>query len=223
MNKIIKDKLNRSSYLTDVVREIQKTFNQQSKKTILSECKNEILTKGIPFIMNEYFSELDKILLVTTFRQPQYVILLDDSSHLCTYLCKYNEHKKNVMPIYHIGENKLSELEQPIPQLSFQHLANFRQTPNIVQLQGPKQKYGFGMGYAKKALDLAIRTDKVDEFVNQVKCFINNTKVELSKHQDNIVFMHIGDLLRVQYKGRQLNRYRSYGEPQKRKQDICKI
>ncbi|PKY61295.1 hypothetical protein RhiirA4_486082 [Rhizophagus irregularis] len=185
--------------------------------------------------------------------EPQYVILLDDSSHLCTCLwlinrgiicrhffrvmsysttaqfhislvpqrwynnSKYNEHEKNVMPIYHIGENKLSELEQPIPQLSFQHLANFRQTPNIVQLQGPKQKYGFGMGYAKKALDLAIRTDKVDEFVNQVKCFIENTKVELSEHQENIVSMHIGDPLRVQHKGRQPNRYRSCGEPQKKK------
>ncbi|CAB4415942.1 unnamed protein product [Rhizophagus irregularis] len=73
---------------------------------------------------------------------------------------------------------------------------------------GPKQKYGFGMGYAKKALDLAIRTDKVDEFVNQVKCFIENTKVELSEHQENIVSMHIGDPLRVQHKGRQPNRYR---------------
>ncbi|GET56563.1 hypothetical protein GLOIN_2v1487031 [Rhizophagus irregularis DAOM 181602=DAOM 197198] len=41
---------------------------------------------------------------------------------------KYNEHEKNVIPIYHIGENKLS----------------------------PKQKYGFGIKYAKKALDLAI-------------------------------------------------------------------
>ncbi|CAB4481524.1 unnamed protein product [Rhizophagus irregularis] len=106
---------------------------------------------------------------------------------------KYNEHEKNVMPIYHIGENKLSELEQPIPQLSFQHLANFRQTPNIVQLQGPKQKYRF------------------------VKCFIENTKVELFEHQENIVSMHIGNPLRVQHKGRQSNRYRSCGEPQKKK------
>ncbi|CAB4375932.1 unnamed protein product [Rhizophagus irregularis] len=73
------------------------------------------------------------------------------------------------------------------------------------------------MGYAKKALDLAIRTDKVDEFVNQVKCFIENTKVELSEHQENIVSMHIGDPLRVQHKGRQPNRYRSCGEPQKKK------
>ncbi|CAB4481523.1 unnamed protein product [Rhizophagus irregularis] len=62
MNKIIKDKLNRSSCLTDVVKEVQKTFDQQSKKAILSECKNEIPTKGIPSIMDEYFPELDKIL-----------------------------------------------------------------------------------------------------------------------------------------------------------------
>ncbi|CAG8736805.1 19415_t:CDS:2, partial [Rhizophagus irregularis] len=76
--------------------------------------------------------------------------------------------------------NKLSELEQPIPQLSFQHLANFRQTPNIVQLQGPKQKYRF------------------------VKCFIENTKVELFEHQENIVSMHIGNPLRVQHKARHM-------------------
>ncbi|UZO16831.1 uncharacterized protein OCT59_008201 [Rhizophagus irregularis] len=70
------------------------------------------------------------------------------------------------------------------------------------------------MGYAKKALDLAIRTDKVVEFVNQVKCFIENTKVELSEYQKN---MHISDPLRVQHKGRQPNRYRLYGELQKKK------
>ena len=61
-NKIIKDKLNRSSRLADVVEEIQKTFNQQSKKAILNECENEILTRGLPTIMEEYFSDLDKIL-----------------------------------------------------------------------------------------------------------------------------------------------------------------
>ena len=36
------------------------------------------------------------------------------------------------------------------------------------------------MGYAKKALNLAIRTDKVDEFVNQMERFIESTKEELS-------------------------------------------
>ena len=114
-----------------------------------------------------------------------------------------------------IGES--DELEQPLPQLSFQYLANFRQTPNVIQLQGPKQRYGFGMGYAKKAFDLAIRTDKVDEFVNQVKCFIQSTKAELSEQEENRVSIRIGDLLRVQHKGRQPNRYRSCGELQKKK------
>jgi len=184
--------------------------------------------------------------------EPQYVILLNDGSHLCTCLwlinrgiiCRhffrvmsysknaqfhislipqrwYNNNKYNIKQYektrYHIGGSERDELEQPLPQLSFQHLVNFRQTPNVVQLQGPKQKYGYGMGYAKKALDLAVRTDKVDEFVDQVKYFIDNTKVELSEQQENIVFMHIGDLLRVKHKGRQPNRYKSCGEPQKKR------
>lgn len=112
-------------------------------------------------------------------------------------------------------------------QLSFQHLTNIRKTPNIVQPQGPKQKYGFGMGYAKKALDLAIQADKVDEFVNQVEYFIESVKAELSNQQENGIFMHIGDPLRVRHKGRQPNRYKSCGEPQKKKvrriQDITNI
>jgi hypothetical protein len=36
------------------------------------------------------------------------------------------------------------------------------------------------MGYAKKALNLAIRTDKVDEFINQIEHFIESTKEKLS-------------------------------------------
>ncbi|PKB93373.1 hypothetical protein RhiirA5_441467 [Rhizophagus irregularis] len=55
-------KLNRSSCLTDVVGKIQRIFDQQSKRTILSEYKNEIPTRGIPSIMDKYFSNLDKIL-----------------------------------------------------------------------------------------------------------------------------------------------------------------
>ncbi|CAG8756754.1 15296_t:CDS:2, partial [Cetraspora pellucida] len=42
--------------------EIQAIFNQQSKKAALTECKNEIPTKSIPTILDEYFPELDKIL-----------------------------------------------------------------------------------------------------------------------------------------------------------------
>src|ERR1700722_13023343 len=218
-------------------------------------------------VENIPYDNIQQVWKVTRHRgqksEPQYIIILDDGSHLCTCLwlinrgivCRhffrvmsysvnaqfhislipqrwYNnnkyiiEQKKNMTPIHHIGENELYELEQPLPQLSFQHLANFRQTPNIVvQLQGPKQKYGFGMGYAKKALDLAIRTNKVDEFVNQVKHFIETTKTELSEQQENS--MHVGDPLRVKHKGRQPNRYRSCGKPPKKKakhiQDITNI
>ncbi|CAB4445178.1 unnamed protein product [Rhizophagus irregularis] len=145
----------------------------------------------------------------------QHIILLDDGSHLCTCLWLinkgiYNIEQQHKEPVYQIEEN---ELEKG-PRLSFQHLANFRQTPNIVQPRGPKQKYGFGIGYAKKALDLAIRADKVDEFVNQIEYFIESVKSELSDQQEN---MHIGDPLRVRHKGRQPNRYKSCGEPQKKK------
>ncbi|POG74748.1 hypothetical protein GLOIN_2v1825201 [Rhizophagus irregularis DAOM 181602=DAOM 197198] len=137
-------------------------------------------------IENISHNSIQQVWKVTRHRgqksEPQYVILLNDSSHLCTCLWLINR------------------------GIICRHF-----------FRGPKQKYGFGMGYAKKALDLAIRTDKVDEFVNQVKCFIENTKVELSEHQENIVSMHIGDPLRVQHKGRQPNRYRSCGEPQKKK------
>ena len=140
---------------------------------------------------------------------------------------KYNiEHEENMVPTFYIRESELNELEQPLPQFTFQYLKNFRQTSDVIQLQGPKQKYGFGMGYVKKAFDLAIRTNKVDEFVNQVKVFIENTKAELSELQENVV-MHIGDLLKVAHKGRQPNRYKSCGEPAQKKkakyiQDITK-
>ncbi|RIA88072.1 hypothetical protein C1645_826905 [Glomus cerebriforme] len=101
---------------------------------------------------------------------------------------KYNikQHKKL---IFQIEENELEG-----PQLSFQHLANFRQTFNVIQPQGPKQKYGFA---------------------------------GLSNQQENVISIHISDLLRVRYKGRQPNRYKSCDEPQKKKvkhvQDITNI
>ncbi|CAG8848314.1 45163_t:CDS:2, partial [Gigaspora margarita] len=46
-------------------------------------------------------------------------------------------------------------------------------------LQGPKQKYGLRIDYAKKALDLAIRTNKVEEFVSHLKTFIEVTKTNM--------------------------------------------
>jgi len=130
----------------------------------------------------------------------------------------YNYNKYNIEqckePIYQIEENELEEMGS---RLSFQHLANFRRTPNVVQSQGPKQRYGFGIGYAKKALDLAIRTNKVKEFVDQMEYFIESIKMDLSKQQENEFPMHIGNPLRVRHKGRQPNRYKSCGEPQKKK------
>ncbi|CAB4438645.1 unnamed protein product [Rhizophagus irregularis] len=186
-NRIIKEKLNRFSCLTDVVGEIQRVFDQQSKRAILSECKNEIPTRGIPSIMDEYFPNLDKIL--HKYLTPQ--ILQKQRDQMVQSLCYDTVLIKDWQPLL--------------------------ETPNVVQLQGPKQKYGFGMGYAKKALDLAIQTDKVNEFVDQVKCFIENTKAELSEQQENLTSMHIGDLLQVQHKGRQPNRYKSCGELQRKK------
>ncbi|PKB97308.1 hypothetical protein RhiirA5_433390 [Rhizophagus irregularis] len=67
-------------YLT---RRIQKTFDQQSKKAILSECKNEIPTRGIPSIMDEYFPNLDKIL--QKYLTPQ--ILQKQHNQMVQSLC----------------------------------------------------------------------------------------------------------------------------------------
>ena len=69
--------------MTDVVGEIQRTFDQQSKKAILSECKNEIPTRGIPSIMDEYFPDLDKIL--KKYLTPQ--ILQKQRDQMAQSLC----------------------------------------------------------------------------------------------------------------------------------------
>ncbi|UZO11570.1 uncharacterized protein OCT59_003131 [Rhizophagus irregularis] len=201
--------------------------------------------------MDEYFSELDKILreyLTPQILQKQRdqmaqslcydveLIMVDDfyqqemareddydqPQSLFSSLIKniphnsirqYNIEQQHKESVYQNEENKL----EIGPRLSFQHLANFRQAPSIVQPRGPKQKYGFGMEYAKKALDLAIWTDKVDEFVNQIEYFIESVKSELSDQQENGISMHISDPLRVRHKGRQPNRYKSCGKPQKKK------
>ncbi|CAG8642797.1 23463_t:CDS:1, partial [Gigaspora rosea] len=77
------------------------------------------------------------------------------------------------------------------------------------------------MGYAKKALDYAIRADKVDEFVNYLERFIETIKSDLNKQQENICNVEnliIKDPIHVQYKGRQPNHYKSGGEvPLKKK------
>jgi hypothetical protein len=45
-----------------LLKKSKRYFDQQLKKAVLNECKIEIPTRGIPSIMDEYFSEFDKIL-----------------------------------------------------------------------------------------------------------------------------------------------------------------
>ncbi|CAG8743959.1 16523_t:CDS:1, partial [Gigaspora rosea] len=67
------------------------------------------------------------------------------------------------------------------------------------------------------ALDLAIYANKVDDFVNEIEHFIEKTKKDMSDQDKtvnltNIKVVSVGNLLRVQYKGRQPKRYKSGGE-----------
>ena len=48
--------------MTNIIKEVQRIFDQQSKKAVLSKYKNEIPTREMPSIIDEYFPELDKIL-----------------------------------------------------------------------------------------------------------------------------------------------------------------
>ncbi|CAG8816129.1 6689_t:CDS:1, partial [Gigaspora rosea] len=68
--------------------------------------------------------------------------------------------------------------------------------------------------YAKKALDLAIRANKVDEFVNEIEHFIEKTKKSISDREENVnsSYVDVEDPLRVRHKGRQSKRYKSSGE-----------
>ncbi|PKC11896.1 hypothetical protein RhiirA5_497345 [Rhizophagus irregularis] len=76
------------------------------------------------------------------------------------------------------------------------------------------------MGYAKKALDYAIQTDKLNELVSQLENFIEAAKEELSNNQENINSI-VGDPIQVKHKGRQPNRYKSGGKLlQKKKKTI---
>ncbi|CAG8741570.1 5207_t:CDS:2, partial [Gigaspora margarita] len=111
---------------------------------------------------------------------------------------KINEQNNVLTPTYQVRQSRSVELPQPL----FQHLIRFKQTPNVVQLHGPKQKYGFGIGYAKKALDLAIRTNKVNDLVNELE----------HQDQDDNDSAGVQDPLRVRYKGRQPKRYKSDSE-----------
>ncbi|GBB92843.1 hypothetical protein RclHR1_20650001 [Rhizophagus clarus] len=124
-----------------------------------------------------------------------------------------------LVPVYQIKNN---EKDFFLSQSSLQHLEKVRQTPNIKQLQGPKQKFGFSMGYTKKALDYAIRADKLNELVNQLESFIEEMKEELSNDQENIDSI-VKDLIQVKHKGRQPNRYKSGGEISQKRKKLFKI
>ncbi|CAG8517035.1 7588_t:CDS:2 [Gigaspora rosea] len=78
------------------------------------------------------------------------------------------------------------------------------------------------MGYAKKAFDLAIQANKVEEFVSNLKNFIEVTKSDLLSIQDNASFISIKDPLHVPHRGRQPNRYKSSSKPS-RKADISAL
>ncbi|CAG8761453.1 16333_t:CDS:2 [Cetraspora pellucida] len=95
---------------------------------------------------------------------------------------------------------KTTKLLSPEP-LSFQHLEKFRQTSNIQQKQGSKQKFELGMGYAKKALDLAIWANKIKEFIDQIEKFIDEIKDKLFNKQHDTDHLFIGDSLYVSHKG----------------------
>ncbi|CAG8517264.1 25888_t:CDS:2 [Gigaspora rosea] len=61
------------------------------------------------------------------------------------------------------------------------------------------------MGYAKKALDLAIQADRVEEFVSQLKTFIAVTTHDLLSTQDSTSIITVEDPLHVPHKGTELS------------------
>ena len=82
-NKMIKEKLTCTSHLTDVVEEVQATFDKQAKKAMLTEYKNEVPTRGLLTIINEYFPNLD--ITLRDFFTPQ--ILQKQRDQMAQSLC----------------------------------------------------------------------------------------------------------------------------------------
>ncbi|CAG8625254.1 8270_t:CDS:2, partial [Racocetra fulgida] len=157
----------------DVVEEIQAIFDKQSKRALLNKFKNEIATKGLPNIMEEYFLELNKQL--KEYFTPQIYQSNVTKSEI-------DQQILSSISMYQIVRNILNPI--PPKPLLFNHLSDIRKLTHVEQKRSSKQKYGFGISYAKKALDYTIRADKVDEFINYLERFIKDTKDELDKHQD---------------------------------------
>ncbi|CAG8818105.1 5852_t:CDS:2, partial [Gigaspora margarita] len=83
----------------------------------------------------------------------------------------------------YVADNNIKEhASQP---LLFNHLKTIRTSYNE-QKQNSKQKYGYGISHAKKALDYAIYADTVNELVDYLEEFIEKTKIELDKQQNHI-------------------------------------
>ncbi|CAG8806453.1 16091_t:CDS:2 [Racocetra fulgida] len=89
--------------------------------------------------------------------------------------------------------------------------------PNIEQPQEPKQKYRLGMGYTKKALDLAIQINKVEELVSCLKNFIKEAKDNLFSTQNNAEDILVGDLLHILHKVRRKAPANEDGEEMRQK------
>ncbi|CAG8543851.1 20_t:CDS:2, partial [Gigaspora rosea] len=62
--------------------------------------------------------------------------------------------------------------------------------------------------------------NKVEEFVSNLKNFIEVTKSDLFSTQDNASFISVKDPLHVPHKGRQPNRYKSSDEPSRKARHI---
>jgi hypothetical protein len=101
------NKLNRSSHLTNVVGEIQRTFDQQSKKAILSECKNEIPIREISSIIDKYFPDLDKIL--QKYLTPQ--ILQKQHNQMTQLLCYDAVLIEDWLPILEVSLNSVIKVD----------------------------------------------------------------------------------------------------------------
>jgi hypothetical protein len=83
-------------------------FDQQSKKAMLSECKNEIPTRGIPSIMGKYFSDLDKLL--KEYLTPQ--ILQKQRDQMAQSLCYDTVLIENWLPLLDVSFNFLLMIKE---------------------------------------------------------------------------------------------------------------
>ncbi|CAG8721299.1 1972_t:CDS:2, partial [Cetraspora pellucida] len=224
-NKVIKAKLSQSSQLVDVVNEIQAVFNQQAERAIVSKYKNEIPTKGMPNIIEEYFSELNKLL--HDYLSPQIFQKQCDqmSQSLCYDACLVNnwtlllEKMVNREDDYNQSQGKENDYDQLqalflslVDNIS-DHVLKCKQIEptsfSTITIQLPC-KYQKDDSYF----------DKVDEFINYLEKFIKIMKGDLERQQKNIndnKYLDIDDPICVRHKRHQPNHYKSRGKGSSKK------